>query len=228
MIQWSEEDTERVKAAYKEALAIMGRHADEEVLKPAFFMQDGKIPDPDIVIQHLNELAHSHLKNMIFLKEAQHISTKAPNGIEVTQHYAKKRGWFNFTLDVPESIYTPENIEMAKWLAEKMHNETLKARNNGKLNNSNRRKNITWNQVKEAVEIVNSELINNKDKYVGYGKTLIFAMIVGELSIILQAHGKEAIKGPAALNRWIEDTQRKRKDVFDLFSEEAMKIIKNR
>jgi len=226
-MSWSDEDTERVNAAYKEALETMGRYADEEALKPAFIMLDDKIPDPDDVIQDLNSLAQSHLNSMIFLAEAAHTAIDCPNGIEVTLHHAKKSGWIKYTLDIPEETYTPDKIEFAEWLAKNKRNKVLEDRNNGMLSNSSKRKNITWDIVNKAVGIVNTEIIKNKGNYKGQGVTLIFELIAAELSKILQAQGEPAIT-PSSFNRWLKEDIRKRKDVFDLLSDEAMKIIKNR
>jgi len=224
-MSWSDEDTARVKAAYQEALEIMGRYKDEEVLKSVFFMLDGRIPDPDDVIQSLHNLAHSHLNNMIFLEEAKHTSTQGPNSIEVILHISKEREWFKCTLDIPETSYNSDNYESAKWLADEVRNKALKDRANGKLNNSNIRENTTWIHVEQAVAAVNTELIKNKDNYKGQGLTNTFDMITEELSKILQAQGKPAIK-LSSFYRWIKGTYRKRKDVFGLLSDEAMKIIK--
>lgn len=225
-MSWSEEDTARVRTAYNEALEFMDCYAEEEVLGSAFFMPDGRIPDPDSVIQSLHKLARTHLNNMIFSEEAEHTTTKGPNETEVTLHHVKSRNWFYVTVDITEKNYTPDNITWGKWVANNILNKAREDRNNGKLNHSNVRQNITWDYVIQAVAKIDAELIINKSKYYGRIKTFIFTMIVEELNTILRAKGIPTI-GVSTFNRRIEEMKRKRQDVFDLFSDEAMKIIKN-
>jgi len=223
---WSKEDTERVRAAYKEALEFMGRYEDEEVLKSALFMREDKIPDPDDVIHNLYELSRNHTNTMIFLEKAEHTAIEGPMGINLTLHSTPKIGWFDYTLDDSERVYSPEDRKISNWLVDDIRKKALIDHNNGKLNNSNKRKNITWALVEQAVDKVSDKLLNGKDKYKGHGTTLIFDMVAEELSILLQAQGKPAIKSKT-LYRWIQDEDKERQDVFDLFSDKAMRIIKN-